>query len=145
MTTPAPTVCAWFALCTNAATGTEPHPILGDVPICDRCAAKVAFLKGSIRNNEVPDLVRATQGRRRSNAAGPHGTGRRPATDLAQALADEVDHEVAYEPAYGTRFRCACGEVSGYFTSLRADQDAHEAHRAGKDYSSRPAATEPDH
>jgi len=33
--------CRWFALCTNPATTLEPHPILGTVPICDRCAAKV--------------------------------------------------------------------------------------------------------
>lgn len=38
-------LCEWFALCTNEATHTEPHPILGDVPICDRCAAKVEALK----------------------------------------------------------------------------------------------------
>jgi len=29
--------CEWFLLCTNPATGTTPHPILGDVPTCDRC------------------------------------------------------------------------------------------------------------
>lgn len=34
------TTCAWFALCTNEATGTLAHPVLGDVPICDRCRAK---------------------------------------------------------------------------------------------------------
>ena len=33
--------CMWFALCTNDATTTRPHPILGNVPICDRCDAKV--------------------------------------------------------------------------------------------------------
>jgi hypothetical protein len=33
--------CQWFALCENDATQTRPHPILGDVPICDRCAARV--------------------------------------------------------------------------------------------------------
>jgi hypothetical protein len=32
--------CEWYALCTNLAVGTTPHPILGDVPICERCAAK---------------------------------------------------------------------------------------------------------
>ena len=37
-------LCAWFLLCANVATTTEPHPILGNVPICDRCAAKVARL-----------------------------------------------------------------------------------------------------
>lgn len=31
------TWCQWFALCPNKATGTIRHPILGDVPICDRC------------------------------------------------------------------------------------------------------------
>lgn len=33
-------VCQWFALCTNEAVTTEPHPILGDVPICQRCKDK---------------------------------------------------------------------------------------------------------
>jgi hypothetical protein len=32
--------CEWFALCTNAATQLVSHPILGDVPACDRCAAR---------------------------------------------------------------------------------------------------------
>lgn len=35
------TVCEWFAMCLNVATTTQPHPILGPVPICDRCKAKV--------------------------------------------------------------------------------------------------------
>src|SRR5262245_22634638 len=29
--------CAWFAGCDRPATGTTPHPVLGDVPTCDRC------------------------------------------------------------------------------------------------------------
>lgn len=33
------TRCQWFLRCDNAATGTTPHPVLGDVPTCDRCAA----------------------------------------------------------------------------------------------------------
>lgn len=30
--------CKWFALCTNDATHLKPHPILREVPCCDRCA-----------------------------------------------------------------------------------------------------------
>lgn len=30
-------LCAWFVLCTRPATGTTPHPVLGDVRTCDRC------------------------------------------------------------------------------------------------------------
>ena len=29
--------CEWFLLCTNPATGSTPHPVLGKVPTCDRC------------------------------------------------------------------------------------------------------------
>ena len=42
-------VCAWWALCTRPATGTQPHPILGPVPICGPCAEKVARLGGDAR------------------------------------------------------------------------------------------------
>lgn len=38
---PAPT-CHWFLNCTNPATTTVKHPILGDVPTCARCAARAA-------------------------------------------------------------------------------------------------------
>jgi hypothetical protein len=34
-------LCHWFALCPNVATGVERHPILGFVPICERCADKL--------------------------------------------------------------------------------------------------------
>ena len=30
--------CRWFLRCDNPATTTVPHPILGAVPCCDRCA-----------------------------------------------------------------------------------------------------------
>lgn len=30
--------CEWFAACENPATHEEPHPVLGAVPCCDRCA-----------------------------------------------------------------------------------------------------------
>lgn len=39
--------CQWWALCYNAATKTRPHPILGDVPICDRCDAKLERIASS--------------------------------------------------------------------------------------------------
>jgi hypothetical protein len=29
--------CQWMALCDHDAVTVQPHPILGDVPICDRC------------------------------------------------------------------------------------------------------------
>lgn len=29
--------CRWFLMCHNSAVTTLTHPILGDVPICDRC------------------------------------------------------------------------------------------------------------
>jgi hypothetical protein len=35
-------VCRWFALCTDPATSTTPHPVLGNVPTCDGCAAFIA-------------------------------------------------------------------------------------------------------
>ena len=38
--------CRWFLLCDNPAVTTEPHPVLGDVPICQRCADKLKRLKG---------------------------------------------------------------------------------------------------
>jgi hypothetical protein len=32
--------CEWFALCDRKATGFIVHPILGDVPVCNRCRAR---------------------------------------------------------------------------------------------------------
>ena len=32
-------LCEWFFLCKRPATGIESHPVLGEVPICARCAA----------------------------------------------------------------------------------------------------------
>lgn len=37
-------VCMWFAKCTNPANGLRDHPILGDVPICQRCDDKIERL-----------------------------------------------------------------------------------------------------
>jgi hypothetical protein len=30
--------CEWFLMCKNDAAGTADHPVLGRVPICERCA-----------------------------------------------------------------------------------------------------------
>lgn len=39
--------CEWFALCGNEATTSLPHPVLGDVPVCDRCRKLIEKLGGS--------------------------------------------------------------------------------------------------
>ncbi len=33
--------CEWFLMCENEATGIVPHPTLGPVPTCQRCADKL--------------------------------------------------------------------------------------------------------
>ena len=37
--------CQWWASCCEPATTTRRHPLLGDVPICDRCDAKESMLE----------------------------------------------------------------------------------------------------
>ena len=39
-------LCEWFLLCDRDATDFRSHPILGDVPICAECDAKVARISG---------------------------------------------------------------------------------------------------
>lgn len=33
-------MCDWYKLCHNPPVGTVTHPILGEVPTCEPCAAK---------------------------------------------------------------------------------------------------------
>jgi hypothetical protein len=37
--------CRWFVMCNEPATTFEPHPILGDVPICQGCKDTLANLR----------------------------------------------------------------------------------------------------
>jgi hypothetical protein len=37
-------LCMWFAYCTRTATTMRQHPVLGRVPICAECDAKMARL-----------------------------------------------------------------------------------------------------
>lgn len=39
-----PRECEWFAGCDNDATTTRSHPVLGPVPICERCQSKIESL-----------------------------------------------------------------------------------------------------
>lgn len=36
--------CQWMVLCDNDAVTVQNHPILGDVPICERCKARYVAL-----------------------------------------------------------------------------------------------------
>ncbi len=45
-----PVLCRWYFMCTNDATGVRWHSILGDVPICDRCEARVKRLEQEINH-----------------------------------------------------------------------------------------------
>lgn len=40
-----PAVCHWFAKCPNPANGLRDHPVLGDVPICQRCDDKIEAMR----------------------------------------------------------------------------------------------------
>lgn len=35
-----PPICEWYAKCENDAVGAIDHPILGPVPVCQRCTDK---------------------------------------------------------------------------------------------------------
>lgn len=47
---PKPQVCTWFAMCMNVATATRSHPVLGEVPISERCDRKVNAIDAGTRS-----------------------------------------------------------------------------------------------
>jgi hypothetical protein len=51
-------VCDWFALCENDAVGTTPHPILGDVLVCARCAERFELVVEPLVAEPAPEVWR---------------------------------------------------------------------------------------
>jgi hypothetical protein len=47
-------VCGWFLRCTTQATKFRAHPVLGEVPICDRCDEKIEAIGGPARSEGPP-------------------------------------------------------------------------------------------
>lgn len=45
--------CKWFLFCENVAETTEPHPVLGNVPICTSCASWLKRMKGVPRETHA--------------------------------------------------------------------------------------------
>ena len=37
-------ICDWFYFCDGPAIGTTPHPTLGDVFVCRRCASRLKLV-----------------------------------------------------------------------------------------------------
>lgn len=52
-----PRMCQWFVMCGNEATHTRHHPILGDVPICDRCDAKTDAIEAAVERTTKPEDI----------------------------------------------------------------------------------------
>jgi hypothetical protein len=52
--------CDAFVLCENEATHEQPHPILGHVPCCDRCARLITDedMEPAITLSELGDAIR---------------------------------------------------------------------------------------
>jgi hypothetical protein len=50
-------MCSWFLMCGLPATRNQFHPLLGQVPICDRCQQIYNHMKGgdSINNQHDPE------------------------------------------------------------------------------------------
>jgi hypothetical protein len=52
-------MCEWFLNCQNEAIGMTPHPVLGAVPICWRCASRFAL---KVERFPEPKACEATGG-----------------------------------------------------------------------------------
>jgi hypothetical protein len=48
------TKCRWFIRCDAPAVTTLPHPILGAVPVCQRCHDKIQALEAASRAPNRP-------------------------------------------------------------------------------------------
>lgn len=42
--------CQWFLMCENRAVTLEPHPILNEVPICNRCQEKLRKIDAATKD-----------------------------------------------------------------------------------------------
>lgn len=51
------TACRYFALCDHDAVGTYPHPILGAVPTCQRCADRVGVTLDPLETDTMQTLT----------------------------------------------------------------------------------------
>lgn len=52
-------ICEWFALCENTADGVVSHPVLGDVPTCQRCADRLGLdLRPNVHDSPWPNIER---------------------------------------------------------------------------------------
>jgi hypothetical protein len=49
--------CRWFALCNRPATTAVPHPVLGMVPCCDRCAAFALSLIDAVLQSDSEGML----------------------------------------------------------------------------------------
>jgi hypothetical protein len=49
--------CEWFALCDNPAEGIRVHLILGDIPICTRCAELVGAPLTTVEQDRLKETA----------------------------------------------------------------------------------------
>lgn len=68
--------CQWFVFCGVVATGLTPHPVLGQVPTCDRChrfasgGADRAIMPGTLLTDATGDRYRVRSARFTTLTAG---------------------------------------------------------------------------